>query len=133
MNRRTFLQRCASGLVATAALASIPASLIKAAPRLAEPARFWACELMRKVYNAHVIGRGSQYAPEALIVGRDLAECFEGEILPYWRYVSTDAALQPFEPALRFKGATVLIEGRGYACRVGTKAEWLEYQRKAAA
>lgn len=115
MNRRVFLRRFAAGVVGAAVLAHIPASVIKAAPRLAEPARLWACERLRTAYfdymKAH--GGGMQSLPAGFRVGRQFFELYEGELTANLRFVDFELEQRGWR-TLMFKGVPVMADGHGY-------------------
>ena len=114
MNRRVFLRRFAAGVVGAAVLAHIPASVIKAAPRLAEPARLWACERLRTAYFDYVKahGGGMKSLPAGFRVGRQFFELYEGELTVNMRFINKLQA--GGTNALMFKGVPVMADGAGY-------------------
>ena len=115
MNRRLFIQRFTAGIVGAAVLAHIPASVTKAAPRLAEPARLWACERLRTAYSDYMKahGGGMKSMPEGFRVGRQFFELYEGELTPMWRFVNTEMKHKGV-PSLMFRGVPVVAYGHGY-------------------
>lgn len=110
--RRAFLR----GLVVGAAALSLPASLVKAAPALVTPARYWAIERLRAAWLAHVEATGEP--PEVFVVGRDLAELYESEITATERFTSDIA---PWT-CLYFKATPVVPKGRGYGIAVRSRS-----------
>ena len=122
MNRRVFLARVTAGVVGAAALAKIPAAVIQAAPRLAEPARVWACERMRRVFHAYVVAnqqRGVEGSlPVAMRVGQDFFTLCEGELQSHWRLTTTAPECRGHDRTLRFKGVPVYVgsQASAYHC-----------------
>ena len=101
MNCRTFLRRFTSGVVAAAVLVHVPAAVLKAAPRLAEPARLWACERLRETFTAYQKANShkglASSLPAGMRVGREFFAIYEGELPPI------------HQPTLMFKGVPVYI------------------------
>ncbi len=122
MNRRVFFRKLAVGVVGAAALASLPASLIKAAPGLAEPATYWAAERMTAAYHAWRRANPGK-RPAAVIVGHDLFDLYERELPTIWRFTSGNPDLQGHR-TLMFKGVIAVAQGRGYGVRVVEVLEW---------
>lgn len=86
MNRRTFLRRFTGGVVAAAVLAHVPAAVLKATPRLAESAHFWACDRLLAAYRAYANAHAGS-GPAGMRVGREFFALYESEIPVNWRYV----------------------------------------------
>lgn len=105
MNRRSFLQRLAYGTVATAALVSLPASVIKLAPPLVGPARVWARDKLRDCYHVYVRSHHGQ-PPSRMLVGREFFELFEGEMIASRRFPDQ---MIPWQ-VLRFEGVPVCCD-----------------------
>ena len=112
MNRRGFLGALATGLVGACVATKIPTAILPAPVRTRA-----ACEFLRKAYNDYSGGQVGRH-PREMFVGRELFEAFEGELIANERFVTfdTDAGYQ--DPALRFKGAKVRPEGRGWTVRI---------------
>lgn len=114
MNRRTFLRRFSVGVVATAALASIPASALQSIG-LGDAAQDWAIKKLTKAYNDY--WRAHRKTPREFIIGRDLFDAFEGQLIVHHRFVFasnvTDGPI-PDSYSLCFKSCRVRWEGRGY-------------------
>jgi hypothetical protein len=115
MNRRTFLRRFATGVVAAAALAHIPASVVKMAG-LTEPAKRYAIEYLDKVYKDYTKGKSSAHAPRIIEVGQELYEAYHDDLQPWMRFTSGDSQWR--RPTLMFRAATVVAEGNGWYARV---------------
>lgn len=115
MNRRAFLQRFGVGVVGALALAHVPAAVVKAVG-LQEPARRYACEYLRKIYNSHAAGDHRKH-PRVMHAGRDLFEAFESEITACERFVSNDREFAGTRH-LAFKGAKLICSGTGWRAEV---------------
>lgn len=112
-SRRGFLRRLGIGTVGVLALASVPAALVKTVG-LGEHARLYACEHLRKVYNAYAKGRPASQHPKAMVCGRELFEAYEGELLANQRFTP-----HHYGPStLMFKGAEMRAAGRGWYAKV---------------
>ena len=105
MNRRSFFQRLAYGTVATAALISLPASVVKAAG-LSEAGNHWAIERLRRAWMAYHAAHGTY--PGAYRVGREFFALYQSELTANQRFCAT---MEPeyTTPTLLFKGAIVYV------------------------
>jgi hypothetical protein len=110
MHRRTFLRRLATGIVATAALAHVPAAVVKAIVG-PERVRHYAIEELTRVYNAAAKGKGAAQAPREIHVGREFFEAYEQELPSFGRWTNPQFSA---ERNLRFKGCTVRIVRSGW-------------------
>ena len=119
MNRRTFLTRLGVGIVATAALAHIPASVIKSSEWLAGSGRYWATKKLQAL-NFEYYNKTGRW-PKEFIASRDFFDLFESELQAANRFVDKDDVKLGYT-SLQFKGAklrwdshlqgyTVLVRG----------------------
>ena len=100
MNRRTFLTKLGVGIVATAALAQIPASVIKHSKWLADSGRNWAQRKLLALYNDY--SKKTGHGPKEFVVSSDFMALFESELQANQRFVSVEA-MQQGRKALAFK------------------------------
>ena len=114
MNRRTFLTKLGIGIVATAALAQIPASVIKRSAWLADSGQNWAQRKLLALYNDY--SRKTGHGPKKFIVSPDFMALFESELQANQRFVLVEV-MQQDRKALAFKAARVYQSGylQGYA------------------
>lgn len=105
MNRRSFLK----GIVAAAAFVAIPASIVKAAEVLVEPARQWAIDQLYKAWHVYYKEHGTP--PGAFRVSAEFFKLYESELPLNWRWCAT---MDPefITPNLIFKGAIVYVSGQ---------------------
>jgi hypothetical protein len=114
MDRRSFLRKLGYGAVATLAVAHVPAAVVKSIG-LAEPARDYAIETLRKVYIAHCKSHpGISGVPQRIHAGRELFESYESELIAIERFTWRAAPIN----SLTFKGAVVIPVGRGWRAEV---------------
>jgi hypothetical protein len=112
MNRRTFLRRFTTGVVATAALAHIPASVVKMVG-LDEAAERYALKHLTKLYNDHY--KAHKRVPREFEVGKEFFEAMESEIVANMRFSASDEFARR---NLAFKTAKVVAGGNGWYARV---------------
>lgn len=109
MNRRAFITRLASATVGVAAVLHVPASVLAPTPAAARFIRDGAIERLRAAYLAYQRKHGDW--PDVIVVGRELYEAYEGELVACQRFMSTQFGHR----SLMFKGAAVLEGGAGWA------------------
>ena len=109
MNRRTFLTKLGIGIVATAALAQIPASVIKRSAWLAQAGKSWATERLYKAW--HVFYKTNSQVPKMLRVSPYTLAMYESELQPNQRFVQRIEMRQVLK-ILAFKGAWVVSHGK---------------------
>jgi hypothetical protein len=123
MNRRGFLGALATGLVGACVATKVPTGW------LPEPVRRTAArEYMRKAYNEYARGVVMNH-PRAMLVGRELYEAYEGELVAMERFVWVDREAESAGlPTLAFKGAHVLAHPltglRGWEVLLLSQGEW---------
>ena len=115
MNRRTFLRRLGIGVVATAALASVPVSFVQSLG-LTDAAQDWALKKLHKAwidfYRAH------KTFPTEFVLGKDLWEAFEGQLTVAHRFEwRGNPGVDGKYRVLAFKGCKVRWDGPGYDIR----------------
>lgn len=106
MNRRSFLTRLGIGIVATAALAQVPASVIKRSEWLAQAGKHWATERLYKAWHLFYRTRGQ--VPQIIKVDAYTFEIYEGELQINQRFVPVWALREGRQHVLMFKGAWVM-------------------------
>jgi hypothetical protein len=113
MKRRRFLQLLAGGVVGTAAVLHAPGWVLSST----RPGRRLACEYLRGQYLAFVQAHHSP--PYRIIVGRDLFEALERELVFNERFIESLSTLREQYEALApehllFKAARVQWLGPGW-------------------
>ena len=108
MKRRAFLQKLGIGLVATAALAHVPASVIKCSEWLASAGKDWAIERLYKAW--HTFHARNSRVPKMLRVSPYMLAMYESELQACERFVRMD--VEPGVKILAFKGAWVVSHGK---------------------
>ena len=121
MKRRAFLQKLGIGLVATAALAHIPASVIKRSEWLEQAGQRWASEKLYAKWLA-VVGRTGG-DPHLFRVSRDFLDLYESELQAMTRFVPYTVE-PPKYRSLMFRGIIVRedpgVHGYDIACEFYT-------------
>ena len=112
MNRRAFLTKLSIGIVATAALAKVPASVIKRSEWLAQAGKRWATERLYKAWHGFYRRKGKP--PYYLRVSQNLHDLYESELSVVERFVfSSDGTSGIFSHEgrnfLAFKGSLVVV------------------------
>ena len=110
LSRRGFLGILATGAVGACVLAKLPSGLLPLPIR-----RRAACEFLREAY---MTAARAGHTPEVMYAGRELYEAYEQEIPLHWRFTSTGTNDRFGVENLRFKGAVLCPEGRGWTVRV---------------
>lgn len=106
MNRRSFLRTLGIGVVATAALVSIPSSVIKTSEWLTASGNDWALRRLYKLWHAYYKEHGTP--PGAFRVGQEFYNLFESELQCNQRFcASMDDRY--ITPNLIFKGSMVYV------------------------
>jgi hypothetical protein len=113
MKRRRFLQLLAGGVVGTAAALHAPGWVLSSTA----PGRKLACEYLRTQYLAFV--QLHHKAPYRIVVGKDLYDAFEGELVANERFIEKLSTLREQYEALSpehllFKAARVQWLGPGW-------------------
>lgn len=113
LNRRTFLTRIAQGAAAAVVFAHVPMEWV---PKIGGARRYVALEYLRTELNRFTRGLRMKDYPELMVVGRDLYEAAENEMVYATRdtlgiFVPTD---MPFGRSIMFKGLALTYRGRGY-------------------
>ena len=118
MNRRSFLHTLGIGVVATATLAHIPASVIKSSEWLTTAGNDWALRRLSKIWHAYV--KAHKVPPSIIVVSTDFFHLFENQILPSERWVSSEDVGQGY-PSLVFKSTRVKASEKlkGYDYTIG--------------
>ena len=119
MNRRAFLTKLGIGIVATAALAQVPASVIKRSEWLADSGRNWAQRKLLALYNDY--SRKTGHGPKEIVVSPDFMALFESELQANQRFVDVEA-MQQDHKALAFKATRVYQSGylQGYTAVIAS-------------
>ena len=117
--RRGFLGLLATGAVGACVAAKIPTSLLPAPVRARA-----ACEFLREHYHAYCRGGAGRH-PWAFLVGRELFEAYESELVAIEAFMEAAA---PQIETLRFKGAAVASHSltglTGWDVMILTRDEW---------
>lgn len=112
MNRRGFVKLGALGALGLAVGSNLP-NVSKI--RYINPKKPVAAALT-KAYNDHMRGRGSKHSPKYIIVGKDLYERFESELMHIQRWVAFEQE-NPGIVFLYFKGVKMVWSGPGWHYR----------------
>ena len=125
ISRRGFFGALATAAVGACLATKIPTSF------LPQPVRYRAaCEYLLKKYHAHTKGLGvsAEKWPKAILVGRELYEAYESELVPMERFGAYSAADTPYAETLAFKSAMVVAHPltglRGWDVMILSKAQW---------
>lgn len=105
MTRRNFLTKLGIGLVATAALAHVPASLVKRSEWLAASGQKWATQQLHNAWHKHYASM--KRGPDFIRVSQNLYDLYESELIAVQRFV--DKAEDNPIPWLAFKGSRVTV------------------------
>ena len=127
LSRRGFLGALATAAVGACVATKIPTSILPARVRT-----YAACEFLREKYNAWWMGRSGGYTdfsaprPEMMLVGRELFQAYEGEIVAL-EAAFIDLRHRDFD-ILKFKGAGVMTHElaslRGWDVMILDAEQW---------
>lgn len=124
MNRRDFFHKIGLGIAGTLVVLKIPKEWIV---EVIDPNTLKESVIatLTRAYFAYTKGTGYTHAPRYLIVGRDLMEAFEGELIPLQRYVDSQELKFGYK-TLMFKGITMIADSSGWNYQfTDTKPSWL--------
>lgn len=108
MNRRNFLTRVAKGAAAAVVLAHVPISWAPAG----QFRHYWALAYIDAEHKKFMRGKSIHEHPELILVGRDLYEAAEGEMIVNYRFTTTDQEYR--DRSLMFRASILSYEGRGW-------------------
>ncbi len=108
INRRSFLRGLATALIAV----HIPVKIVQtlAGPEAAQDS---IIAMLVREYNTIMKGRGFSHSPRYLIVGQDLMDAYEGELIVNSRFLDVDLVKQGYR-SLKFKSITMVSDGPGW-------------------
>jgi hypothetical protein len=112
LTRRELFHRLALGLTGALVALNVPSRYVR---KVINPSTLQesVSKTLTKAYNDLVRGTGSNHHARWLVVGKDLMDAFEGELMVLTRYVDLDMEDQGYR-SLKFKSVTMVSDGPGW-------------------